>query len=74
MGLESHVDEVIERDAPHLRSFYFWRRGLKAMSEDTARQIAKVLDESGEFGETTIKFRSDQEVSIEFETHPDFQK
>lgn len=54
MGLEAHVDAVIEQDDRELRGLYYWSDGLTVLDKDpaTAKRIMQVLDNSGEFGLT----------------------
>ena len=54
MGLESHVERVIEEDAPHLRSSFYFAFGRMIVDDADAKEIADVLDMSREFGPASI--------------------
>jgi len=54
MGLESHVNRVIDEAAPELRREYAWGDGLRVKGLTAAKKICKILDDSGEFGRLEI--------------------
>jgi hypothetical protein len=62
MGLERHVNRVLEERAPHLNPVpgrsYGWEYGALFAHEDDAEEIMEALDASGEFGPT--RFVPDQ--------------
>lgn len=66
MGLERHVDEIIEEVNPFLKARYCWDGGLRCEEKD-AKEIMKVLDECQEFGDTRY-----ENGKIYFDVHPQF--
>ncbi len=71
MGLEKHVDNVIEEGNHLLSLCCTWDNGLKVNNALTAFDIMKILDGSGEFGPT--RYNSDTK-EIEFGVVKDFYK
>ena len=61
MGLESHIRSVLDEKGIFRDSYYF-EFGLKADDEQTANQIAYVLDSTGEFGPTTVFYQRGLDV------------
>ena len=52
MGLERHIEEVVERDDPYLLNRMWFKDGNIYVTEDVlAIRLATVLMESGEFEE-----------------------
>jgi hypothetical protein len=56
LGLESHIRECMElsKSGYAFGYDYWFENGMKCKDEDTARDIARVLNESGEFGQATV--------------------
>ena len=52
MGLESHVNRVIEEKDISLIKYLCWNRGLNVSNKEIAKRIMSILDDSGEFGKT----------------------
>lgn len=69
MGLESHVDSVIKRDAPELYGTYFWKNGMRVLHPECVESLLKVLNDSGEFGPAKLVG-----AKIRFGIHPMFRK
>lgn len=49
-GLESKVDQVIDAEAPDLKSAYVWDNGMCVEDENDARELIRVLNVSKQFG------------------------
>lgn len=61
MGLESHIYSVLDnKDYP--RTKYYFEFGLKADSEQDAKDIADILNESGEFGQAEVFWQGGLDV------------
>jgi hypothetical protein len=69
MGLESHVDRIIDEERPSLRSLYYWSHGLNVANEKVAREIIFVLDASDQFGPARYNKKTGK---IEFGNHRTF--
>lgn len=55
MGLESHIHRVLDRETELTFGHDYWFfDGLRTETLEIAEEIARVLDKSGEFGETEI--------------------
>lgn len=68
IGLERHVNKVIERADPDLLDQYYWHGGsLFVVTADVAERIMRILDASGEFGPTRYNVGA-----IEFGEYCDF--
>ena len=54
MGLESHVDTILQKKKIERGKHYEWNRGLIILgnTELNAERVMQTLDESGEFGPT----------------------
>ena len=52
MGLESHVYQVIKRDAPRLWGDFYFDNGLVPHNSEVAKEIVDILNASGEFGKS----------------------
>lgn len=56
MGLERHIEDVLEKNGVG-RTTYYFEFGLKTDSEFVARNIAEILNESGEFAPAEAFFQ-----------------
>jgi hypothetical protein len=65
MGLERHVDKVIEEYDPEYRLAYYWSNGMNVANKAVAIVLMEALDASGEFGPT--RYNPDKGI-IEFGT------
>lgn len=82
MGLESHITRTLEREKSGFvqGEDYWFSNGLTTEREEAAREIAIILDESGEFGPTRVKRVATPHYcrtalyhwKIEFGIHPQF--
>ena len=55
MGLEGHIKLVLASESPQMKYFYFFEEGQMIFyDEDRAEEAKEILDESGQFGPTTI--------------------
>jgi hypothetical protein len=73
MGLESHVHRELQRAASGLvmGEDYWFFDGLRCVSLDVAERLKESIDNSGEFGPTTITEvpKTLQSKSMMFGTH-----
>jgi len=53
MGLESHIKRVLDEKSEYTSYDYWFEFGLKCENEAVAKEIARILNESGEFGQAT---------------------
>jgi hypothetical protein len=53
MGLESHIKRVLDEKSEYTSYDYWFEFGLKCENEAVAKEIARILNESGEFGTAT---------------------
>lgn len=80
MGLESHIRSSMERAASGMvyGEDYWFEDGLTLATKDAAEKMAALLDESGEFGPTTVievptpayVTTREKTFKIEFDIHP----
>ncbi len=68
MGLENHVDQVIEKVDDTVKDMYSWSNGLNTTPE-SAELIMTVLNRSNEFGPTRYNHKTGK---IEFGVHESF--
>lgn len=84
MGLESHITRELQREKSGFveGEHYWFEFGLTCENEDVATAIVDILNESGEFGEATIR-REDAapyiksrpfDWKIDFGIHPQFAR
>ena len=80
MGLEKHVDRVIQDNQWELPfpCEYYWDNGLVVKEADEARAIMRLLDDSGQFGPTFYNNKTqriifapykDQDILKSFKDH-----
>ena len=79
MAFEGHVERELARAGSGLvpgEDFWF-SDGLRVVSYDVAEKLKDALDDSGDFGPTTIvkvpdgdRWSMDGEYKIEFDPHP----
>jgi hypothetical protein len=77
MGLESHITNVLAREkSGYVVGHDFWFEfGMTVESEDVARDIAHILNDSGEFGQATVKRDSQpRRWCVDFGVHKSFLK
>jgi hypothetical protein len=69
MGLESHIDRVLDEKGV-FRNCYYFSFGLKCDDEATANTISYLLNSTGEFGEATPYFDEAHEVwGVKFDVY-----
>ena len=58
MGLERYIEDTLEKEAPELKRGYdFWFEfGLKTDTENTAKKITDILNNSGEYAQCRVIF------------------
>lgn len=75
MGLESHIQDSLARGKSGyvMGEHYWFEFGLKCEKEDVARDIARILNDTDEFGQATVKrFETINCWGIEFGVHKSF--
>jgi len=63
MGLEGHIKIVLANKSPQMKYFYFFEDGKVIFyDQDRAEEAKEILDDSGQFGPTTVVKEGDHWV------------